>query len=99
MKMKIKLDSFYKELTPDYLQDRKAEVQELKQEVEQANFTFLKEKFHKIAGSGGGYGLKEISSLASQIENLSDSQNIEDIKKIFSEYETLLSNIEIEFED
>lgn len=57
----------------------------------------LQKKIHRLAGSGGGYGLQELSEFASKIEKLCEDENFEQIEQVFNSYINYLQNIELEF--
>lgn len=96
--MKVKLKSFYASLTPEYLADRKSEIEEIQTKLSQNNLDFLVHKFHKIAGSGGSYGLEMVSTVASEIEAASQSRDIEKLVTLVENYCSVINSIEIEFE-
>ena len=97
--MKLSLLGFYKDITPDYLERKKKECDDISSLINEKDFTQLKEIFHKIAGSGGGYGIQEITNLAGQLEELSQKQEIVPIQDIFNEYKKYLDSLVLEFKE
>lgn len=95
--MKIKLEEFLKDLTPNYLDERRKEIPDLETLIKSKDFQAIKKKFHKLAGSGGGYGLDELSNLSKEIENHADLQEYDHIEQLFDQYKDYISKVEIEF--
>lgn len=96
--MKVVLEEFYSDLTPEYLEDRRSEINEFKTEIDGKNLVIIKEKFHKIAGSGGGYGLAQLSDYAIKIEEAAIKNDIDTIEATFKEYTEYLNSVELVFE-
>jgi HPt (histidine-containing phosphotransfer) domain-containing protein len=96
--MKVTLDSFYSGFTPAYLASRKAELVTLTQLVAVADFEKLQSRFHKIRGSGGGFGLIAISSLARDVEHAAESRDLALVGRAFLRYETYIAALELDFQ-
>ena len=97
--MKIRLASFYKDLTPGYIEKRITECPEINNLIKEKNTKELESKFHKIAGSGGGYGIQQITEIASKIEEAAGNQDINNIEIFFKDYQQFLNNIELIFSE
>lgn len=96
--IEIKLKSFYAELTPDYLEDRKQELDDITNLIDSNDFEKIKDKFHQISGSAGSYGLNIISDIASNIEDLSIGKDADKIKQSYLLYKESLTSIKLIFE-
>lgn len=96
--MKIVLEEFYSDLTPESLEDRKSEIDEFKSEIYNKNFVIIKEKFHEITGSGGGYGFSQLSDYAIKIEEAAIKNDIDTIQATFKDYTKYLNSVELVFE-
>ena len=79
-----------KSLIPDYLANRKNELQELKQLLKQGKLVEIKKIGHKLAGNAGGYGLHELGQIGAKIE---ESQTIEEVQTNINHYENELKRL------
>lgn len=97
--MEIKLDSFYKDLTPDYINERREEVDNLKALVNSQNWIELKVLFHRLAGSAGSYGLQILTDHAAVIEDSLEKENFSKVESEFAAYLQSLDAITLVFLD
>lgn len=97
--MKIQLQNFYKELTLEYLSDRLAELSDFEIKLQEGDIDFFYKTFHKLAGSGGSYGLTPLSELASKIEEAAENNQLTEIQSLFKQYKNLIETIELDFQD
>ena len=97
--MRIELEKFFEEITPEYLEERRLEVSELRDLFSSEDIASLVEKFHQIAGSGGSYGLERISVLAREIEECLLEKNLPLAKTLYKDYISHLNEIVIVFKD
>lgn len=95
--MEIKLDSFYQEITPKYLSDRLAEIDDLTALIDEKNFEQIESKFHRLAGSGGGFGLQIITEIASLIEKASVNEDFTTVEVEFKKYIDTIKAIRLSF--
>ena len=54
---------------------------------------------HKIAGSGGSYGLPEISRLGKEIELAAEKNNPQELKELLDTFTDYLESIEVVYKD
>ena len=54
---------------------------------------------HKIAGSGGSYGLPEISRLGKEIELADEKNNPQELKELLDTFTDYLESIEVVYKD
>ncbi len=64
----MSFDNLMKELQESYLKQLPARAEELDNHLKEKNWKDLKNEFHKIKGSGGTYGLPELSKIAQEAE-------------------------------
>ncbi len=79
-------DPEFQELIRQYVQflvDTQAEVQG---NLNDHDFLKIQKFGHNLKGSGGGYGLHEMSTIGQQIEEASKQQNYEMLKSLFIDY-------------
>ena len=65
----VKADPLLQPLIPDYLKNRRLDLQRLADGLARKDFALLRKTGHDMAGSGGAYGLPPISDLGRRIED------------------------------
>jgi HPt (histidine-containing phosphotransfer) domain-containing protein len=65
----VKCDPLLLPLIPDYLQNRRRDVDRLTEALARKDFAALRKIGHDMAGSGGAYGLPPLSELGKLIED------------------------------
>lgn len=65
----VKADPLLQPLIPDYLNNRRLDLQRLADALARRDFAALRKTGHDMAGSGGAYGLPPISDLGRRIED------------------------------
>jgi HPt (histidine-containing phosphotransfer) domain-containing protein len=65
----VKADPLLQPLIPDYLKNRRADLQKLADALARNDFAALRKIGHDMAGSGGAYGLPPLSDIGRQIED------------------------------
>jgi HPt (histidine-containing phosphotransfer) domain-containing protein len=65
----VQADPLLRPLIPDYLRNRRDDVQRLVDLLAQQDFTALRRLGHNMSGSGAAYGLPPISALGKGIED------------------------------
>lgn len=97
MKLEYELDSFYKDLVEDYLQNKNREFPELEKAVKESDFATIRHIGHKLAGTGGSYGLSFLTELGDKLENAGHKNNIEEAKENLAIYKNFLENVKVEY--
>ena len=64
------------EMIPDYLDNRRAELEALENAVNQKDFDTLRGLGHKMKGSGGGYGLDLITEIGGKLETAAKAHDL-----------------------
>ena len=93
--MKKLLPYFFKEITPDYIEDIKGNLESFETLIKVQDFKKIKEEFHKLAGSGTSYGLNEVSDIAHQIE--ARAINKECSQDLFSDFKVFINSVDITY--
>jgi len=65
----VKADPLLQPLIPDYLRNRRNDLQKIAEALARKDFAALRKLGHDMAGSGGAYGLPPISEIGRAIEN------------------------------
>lgn len=95
--MKVIIDKELEEIFPDYLENRRKEIKDLKKFVEHQDFASLKVVAHRLAGNAGSYGLDELSRIGAQMEADSLKGDLRSIAKYVQDIETYLANLTFEY--
>lgn len=90
--MKVKIDSFLKDLIPEYLEGRKADMVTLSESIANKDLQTIEKISHKMAGNLGSYGFKELGSVAKKIEEACMNRKPEE------EIANLINNLREKFE-
>jgi len=94
-KYRVSVDKDLEELIPGYLEARLRGLPELFALHSAGDLESLRKAGHKLAGSGGGYGLDRISELGGQIETLAKAGDAAGVAARLAELKEFLENIEI----
>ncbi|MCO4793236.1 MAG: Hpt domain-containing protein [Bacteriovoracaceae bacterium] len=97
MSKEIELPVFYEDLTPPYIIKRKKEIDSLRELLIAGDFSEIQKIAHKIAGSGGSYGLEEISRIGKEMEVASISEDALKVKNSLEELSSFLNEIKVLF--
>jgi CheY-like chemotaxis protein len=92
----INLDKSILPLVPDYLEDRKQDIQKIKHALENRNFDEIEDVGHKMKGSGKCYGFEKISMFGHRIEIFAKERNVDEIKESVAQMQEYLSTLHIE---
>lgn len=91
----IRLDKSILPLIPEYLKNRKKDIQRIRHALEKRNFSAIENLGHKMKGSGKCYGFEKISMLGHRIENFAKEQNADEIEKSVGQMKDYLSNLHL----
>ncbi len=89
----IHLDKSILPLIPEYLKNRKEDIQRIRHALEKRNFSAIENLGHKMKGSGKCYGFEKISMLGHKIEIFAKEQNADEIEKSVGQMKDYLSNL------
>jgi HPt (histidine-containing phosphotransfer) domain-containing protein len=71
----VKADPLLEPLIPEYLRNRRLDVEQLTAALERRDFAALRKLGHNMHGSGGAYGLPPVSELGRRIEEAAVAQD------------------------
>ncbi len=92
---KIPIDKSILALVPEYLENRKEDVQRIRYALEKQNFSTIEDLGHKMKGSGKCYGFAKISMLGHRIEISAKEKNAVEIAESIDQMQEYLSTIQI----
>jgi CheY-like chemotaxis protein len=89
----IHLDKSILPLVPEYLENRKEDIQRIRLALEKKNFIAIEDLGHKMKGSGKCYGFETISMLGHRIEFFAKEHNSCEIEESIGQMQDYLSNL------
>ncbi|MGM0437470.1 MAG: Hpt domain-containing protein [Bacillota bacterium] len=92
---KIEIDKDLKPIIPQFLENRKNDIKEIKSYLKEENYKEIEIIGHSMKGSGGGYGFEEITKIGELIEKAAKAEDKEKIIKQIEKLSTYLKEIEI----
>ena len=97
-KIIVTVDADLEDLIPGFMDNRRKDVDKLREMIATSAFEELKLLGHSIKGVGGGYGFDAITDMGAAIEVAAESQDIEQLKQCAIEYEEYMQRVEVVFE-
>lgn len=99
MTQSIRLPAFFSAITPPYLAQRQAEFEHFERLLTQGALDDIAARFHQISGSGGSFGLPELSTRAKAVERAAGTGDVVAVRETLSDYLDHVAAIALEFED
>jgi len=90
---------YLESLIPGYIKNRRADIINIRQLVQNDEFEEAQRLAHSMKGSGGGYGFKKISELGAAMEIAAKSPDGNRILSGIDELEKYLDTVRIEYVD
>lgn len=97
-KITVKVDPDLAELIPGYLENRRKDIQSIKESIGRDNFESIRLLGHSMKGSGGGYGFDYVSEVGKSIEEAAKKSDVESIETQIVNLGDYLSRLEVVFE-
>jgi CheY-like chemotaxis protein/phage anti-repressor protein len=91
---KIQLDKSLLPLIPEYLENRKEDIQKIRHALRKHNFSVIEDLGHKMKGSGKCYGFEKISMLGHRIEAFAKQKKAGEIEESVGQMQDYLSNLQ-----
>lgn len=96
-KIKVQIDVDLEDLIPNFLENRKVDVEKLKEAMSTNDFDVLRSIGHSVKGVGGGYGFDLMSEYGAAIETAAKDNNMDIIKEKIEQLDDYINRIDIEF--
>lgn len=93
----IQVDQDIQDLIPQFMENRRLDLMELDNLLNQKNFDQIARLAHKIKGTAGGYGFAELSSFASELEASAKQKDESALKNIAKKMKDHFSSVEVQF--
>jgi len=86
------------DLVPDFLGNRRTELESLRQALARSDFEQLRHLAHRMRGVGGSYGFDYVTTLGRQIDQSARASDIGSLDTLLRDYADYLANVHIEFD-
>ena len=96
-KIVVQVDVDLEDLVPMFLNNRKREIPELQEALNQGDFEAIRVLGHSLKGVGGGYGFDAITDMGAVLETAAKSQDLPEIEQTLSQLATFLDCVEVEY--
>lgn len=93
----VEIDSELTDLIPDYLKNRHAELEALKEALSKKDFTTIGATGHKLRGSAGSYGFDDLSLVGKELEDKAKVQDEASIVSALSQYDLYLKMVRVTY--
>jgi HPt (histidine-containing phosphotransfer) domain-containing protein len=90
----VKINPILKSLIPDFLDNRKADINAIHSALGQQDYEAIRITGHNLRGCGSGYGFVPITELGETIEQAAIQQDNAVIQQATSELSNYLENVE-----
>ena len=88
-------DPFARRLMVRYLDNRREDVEQLRDALGRKDFDRIRDKGHNLFGSGSAYGLDRISELGAALEKAARRHDIEETDRLIESLEAFICNVRI----
>jgi len=95
LKTTVHIDKIIEDLIPGFLENRRTDIDALRQAVETGDMAIIENLGHTMKGTGGGYGFKKITELGDAIEMAARQQDGGRVLQLVQELQTYLDNLEV----
>jgi len=96
---KVIIDSDFEELIPNFLENRKTDVDRLKKLVLEKDYTMIGNLGHSISGVGFNYGFDFIGKIGVELQRNVATENLLEIENLIESLEKYIDNVIIEYEE
>jgi PAS domain S-box-containing protein len=94
----VRVDKDLQDLIPGYLQNRRADVENLRRAAEECDYGTIRILGHTLKGSGGGYGFDAITDIGKNLETAANNHDPVECGKMISELSNYLDRIRVTYE-
>ena len=89
----VKVPAVLMDLIPDYLANRRKEVETLDLAIKSHDFDTIQTVGHKLKGNAGSYGFDELTRLGNILEEAGKSRDLHTAERSLTEYADYLNNV------
>ena len=93
----VRVDETLRDLIPHYLENRRHDVERLKEALVREDFEAIRVLGHSMAGSGGGYGFPTLTRIGRTLEKAGQQKDRETVETQLHELASYLRKVVVEF--
>lgn len=93
----IYIDKSLEEIIPQYLENRKKEINQLKESLSKKDFDAISHIGHKLNGNAASFGLQYLGRVGEILEQEGKKKNTSEIKKQIQNMINYINSINIEY--
>ncbi len=93
----VRVDETLRDLIPHYLENRRHDVERLKEALVREDFEAIRVLGHSMAGSGGGYGFPTLTRIGRTLEKAGQQKDRESVETQLQELAIYLKKVVVEF--
>jgi HPt (histidine-containing phosphotransfer) domain-containing protein len=97
-KIVVQVDADLEDLIPEYLQNRRQDVEAILKALENQDYETIRVLGHTMKGTGGGYGFDAITDLGQTLEEAAKNQNEPAISQATAALRDYLQAVEVIFQ-
>ena len=97
-KIIIHVDSDVQELIPQFLKNRRQDIEEMQKVLETRDYETVRRLGHSMKGAGEGYGFDQITFIGARLEEYAKIQDTEKISKMIAELAHYLDRVKVLYE-
>ena len=98
-KIQVQIESDIKELIPGFLNNRRKDVEKIRQMLQENDLESIKLAGHTMKGNGAGFGFNRISELGKLIEDAAKANQTNEIVQWVDELSYYVENVDITYVD
>ena len=95
----VQIDRFIEDLIPGFLNNRREDIESMREGVEAGDMQLLQRLGHTMKGTGAGYGFDKISEIGESIEHAARQNDGKTVLKLAQELEVYLDTLRVVFVD
>jgi HPt (histidine-containing phosphotransfer) domain-containing protein len=97
-KIRVRIDPDLQDLIPDYLENRGKDLLVYQQALEKDDFDSIAVLGHSMKGSGGGYGLNDLTSIGRAIEKAAKNKDKKSVHQSIINLADFLKKLEVVYD-
>lgn len=96
-KVKVEIDADLQDLVPQFVENRKKDIDSFELFIEKNDLTAIAQLAHKVKGAAAGYGFTELSQLAAEMEKAVKAGDQHALPEILNKMRIHFLNIDIHY--
>lgn len=96
-KVKVEIDADLQDLIPQFIENRKKDIEALSILIENQDLVAIAQMAHKIKGAAAGYGFLDLSEMAAQMELAAKKNDPFPLPELWRKMKVHFQNIEIHY--